>query len=45
MGNKFFANDSQINIEFNAAGGLTLALNTDIEGSKNYHANLIVVLK
>ncbi len=45
MGNKFFANDSQINIEFNVAGGCTLELNTDIKGSKNYHANLIVVLK
>ena len=45
MGNKFMSDNSQIAIEFNAAGGLTLALNTDIKGSKNYHANLIVVLK
>lgn len=45
MGNKFMSDNSQIDLEFNASGGLTLGLNTDIKGTKNYHANLIVVLK
>lgn len=45
MGNKFMSDNSQIDLEFNTSGGLTLGLNTDIKGTKNYHANLIVVLK
>ena len=45
MGNKFLSNSSIVNVEFNAAGGCTFSMNTEIKGSKNYRANLIVVLK
>ena len=45
MGNKFLSNNSIIDVDFNAAGGCTFTLNTEIKGSKSYKANLIVVLK
>ncbi len=45
MGNKFLSNNSIIDVDFNAAGGCTFTLNTEIKGSKNYKANLIIVLK
>lgn len=44
-GNKFLSDNSTIKVEFNAAGGCTFSLSTDVSGSQKYKANLIVVLK
>lgn len=44
FGNKFLSNKSNIGVKF-YAGGCTFTLTTNIVGSKNYKATLVIVMK